>query len=103
MKADAIAREYSEKLRSTLGSHIREIILFGSRAGGEQKKYSDYDVLMVVDKRDKSLLETVVNIEVGILDSYDRLIGSIVYEPFEWERKQHSPMGMNIQRDGIKL
>ena len=103
MIADSIAKEYSEKVRTALGAQVREIILFGSRARGEQKKYSDYDVLIIVDKRDKSLLDTVVNIEVDILDSYDRLIGSIVYEPIEWERKQHSPLGMNIRRDGITL
>ena len=103
MKPDAIAREYSEKVRSALGSRVRDIILFGSRARGDFKEYSDYDMLLVVDKRDKSLLNAVVDIEVGILDTHDRLVGSIVFEPEEWERKKQSPLGMNLRKDGTRL
>jgi uncharacterized protein len=103
MKADAIAEEYSRKVRAALGERIRDIILFGSRARGDFKVFSDYDMLLVVDKRDKSLLNAVVDIEVGILDTYDQLVGSIVFEPEEWERKKQSPLGMNIRKDGTRL
>jgi predicted nucleotidyltransferase len=80
MKADAIAREYSEKVRSALGSRVRDIILFGSRARGDNTEWSDYDMLLVVDKKDKALRNVVTDIEVGILDSHDRLVGSIIFE-----------------------
>jgi predicted nucleotidyltransferase len=103
VETDRVAVEYSERIRAALGDHIQEIILFGSRARRDNKEYSDYDILIVVDKRDKSLLDTVVTIEVGILDTYDRLVGSIVYEPCEWERKKQSPLGMNIRKDGVQL
>ena len=103
MKADAIAREYSEKVRSALGSHIREIILFGSRARGEQKKYSDYDVLIVVDKRDREIVKTIRKIAVGILDEHERLIGNIVYDVDEWERKKTFPLGINIKKEGLRM
>ena len=103
MKADAIAHEYSEKVRSALGSHIREIILFGSRARGEQKKYSDYDMLIVVDKRDREIVKTIRKIAVDILDEHERLIGNIVYDAEEWERKKTFPLGINIDREGVRM
>jgi predicted nucleotidyltransferase len=103
MEPDTIAREYSRKVRSALGSRVRDIVLFGSRARGDHKKYSDYDMLLIVDKRDKVLQDVVIDIEVGILDTYERLVGSIVYEPDEWEKKKYSPLGMNIGKDGIRL
>ena len=103
MHADAIAQEYSKKVRTALGPRIKDIILFGSRARGRCKEFSDYDMMIIVDKRDKSLLETVVTIEVDILDKYERLVGSIVYEQGEWERKRQSPLGMNIKKDGVRL
>lgn len=103
VETDRVAVEYSERLRAALGNRIRDIILFGSRARGEQKKYSDYDFLIVVDRRDRLLLDVIVEIEVSILDEYERLIGSIVYESEEWERKKNFPLGMNICADGIPL
>lgn len=103
MTVDPIAKEYSERVRSALGSHIREIILFGSRARGEQKKYSDYDVLIVVDKRDREIVKTIRKIAVGILDEHERLIGNIVYDVDEWEKKKTFPLGINIKREGVRM
>ncbi len=103
MIADTIAKEYSEKVRSALGSQVQEIILFGSRARGEQKKYSDYDVLIVVNKRDRKIVKKIRKIAVGILDVHERLIGNIVYDAEEWERKKTFPLGININREGIRL
>ena len=103
MIADSIAKEYSEKVRTALGAQVREIILFGSRARGEQKKYSDYDVLIVVNKRDREIVKKIRKIAVGILDEHERLIGNIVYDVEEWERKKAYPLGININREGIRL
>ena len=103
IEVDSVVKEYSDRLRSTLGDRIREIILFGSRARGDNKEFSDYDVLIIVDKRDRPILDTIVDIEVSILDDHERLIGSIVYEPEEWERKKNYPLGWNIRKDGIPL
>ncbi len=103
MIADPIAIEYSKKVRSALGSHVREIILFGSRARGEQKEYSDYDVLIVVNKRDREIVKKIRKIAVGVLDKHERLIGNIVYDAEEWERKKAFPLGINIYREGVRL
>lgn len=103
MKADAIAREYSEKVRAALGDRIREIFLFGSRARGKQKKYSDYDMLIVVDKRDREIVKKIRKIAVEILDEHERLIGNVVYDAEEWERKKTFPLGVNILREGVRM
>jgi uncharacterized protein len=103
MAADPIAEEYSRKVRAALGDRIREIILFGSRARGEQKKYSDYDMLIVVDKRDREIVKNIRKIAVGILDEHERLIGNIIYDAEEWESKKTFPLGINIQREGIRM
>jgi predicted nucleotidyltransferase len=100
---DTVATDYSDRIRAALGNRVRDIILFGSRARGDNKEYSDYDMLLIVDKRDKILRDIVVDIEVGILDTHERLVGSIVYESAEWERKKRSPLGRNIQREGMRL
>lgn len=102
MMTDPVSHEYSTKVRAALGNRVKDIILFGSRARGDHKEYSDYDML-IVDRRDKALRDIVVDIEVGILDTHERLVGSIVYESAEWEMKKNSPLGSTILREGICL
>ena len=103
IQADPVAREYSTKVRAALGDRIREIILFGSRARGEQKKYSDYDMLIVVDNRDREIVKKIRKIAVEILDEHERLIGNVVYDAEEWERKKTFPFGVNILREGVRM
>ncbi len=103
MKPDAIAQEYSKKVRSALGSRVRDIILFGSRARGDYREWSDYDVLIIVDKRDREIVKAIRKMAVQILDEHDRLVGNIIYDTREWERKKRYSLGRNIQREGIRI
>ena len=40
---------------------IKSIALFGSRATGKAKKDSDYDVFIMVDKSDRNLIDTILD------------------------------------------
>ena len=51
--------EVTRKLVEAL--HPLKIILFGSYAYGQPHKYSDLDIMVVVDRRDKSEYELAVN------------------------------------------
>ncbi len=48
MKAVDIGKDLKKLLINHLGSEIEKIILFGSRARGEAKRYSDYDFLIIL-------------------------------------------------------
>ena len=37
-------------LKNHYGDSIKDIVLFGSQAWGDSNKYSDYDILIVLDK-----------------------------------------------------
>ena len=69
-KQSQIVIEFAKRIRKRLGGRVREIILFGSHARGSARHDSDYDFVIVVDKRDKNLREAVIDIEADILDEY---------------------------------
>ena len=100
---DAIAREFSELIKTSLKSRIKKIILYGSRARGDFSKCSDYDFLIVVDKRDEKVREQILHIEVEMLDKYNTLFASIVCDEKEWEKESRFPLGINIAKEGIAL
>lgn len=100
---DKISQEFANSVRRKLGNHVKEIILFGSRARGEFTEGSDYDILIIVDKRERQIQEMVLDESAEIMDKYDALIGYIVCDEDEWEKKKKFPIGLNILKEGIKI
>ena len=102
-QADKISQEFANNLRKKLRNHVKEIILFGSRARGDFTKGSDYDILIVLDERKKAYEKVLLEIGVDFLNKYDVLIGDIIYDEKEWERRKQYPLGLNIMKEGIEL
>ena len=94
---------YSRRLRETLGDNIKKIILFGSRARGDFHEGSDYDFVIVVERKDKNVREKISDVAVEFLDRYDELSANIVFDEHEWKRQQGFPLGINIEREGLHL
>ncbi len=94
---------FSSTMRKVLSDHLIAIILFGSRARGDAKEYSDYDFLIIVDKKSNDIKEKILDVEVDTLDRFDRLTSSLVWEEKDWNFKKKFPIGINILRDGILL
>ena len=100
---DKIAVEFTEIVRNKLKDRLKKIILFGSHARGDFTEGSDFDVLIVVDERGKGIQEVVLDSCVEIMNKYYALIGCIVCDEREWERKKKFPIGLNILKEGIEL
>jgi len=47
-KRDKILQEAKTRLAAAFGDKIKDVILFGSRAWGKPKPWSDYDMVVVV-------------------------------------------------------
>ncbi|MBI2472716.1 MAG: nucleotidyltransferase domain-containing protein [Planctomycetes bacterium] len=101
--ADKISQEFANNVRRKLGKHVKEIILFGSRARGDFTEGSDYDFLIVVDKRRKTDENILLSLGVEFLDKYEALIAEILCDEKEWENKKRFPIGLNILKEGIEI
>jgi predicted nucleotidyltransferase len=100
---DKIPQQFAQLVRQKLQHHLKKMILFGSQARGDFTAHSDYDVLVIVDQRDKQIQDSVLDASVEIMDRYYALVGSIVCDEEEWERKKYFPIGLNILEEGIEL
>jgi predicted nucleotidyltransferase len=96
-------KEFAKIIKKRLKNHLKKIVLFGSYARGEFREDSDYDILVIVDKKEKLIQDIILDACVEIMDNYYELIGCIVCDEKEWEIKQRFPIGLNILKEGIKL
>ncbi len=84
-----------------------EITLFGSRARGDEKKYSDWDLLILTNypvsfKEEQRFRHNLYDLELEL--ELEEVFSSFVYYKKDWDTKQSvTPLFENILEDGIKL
>jgi uncharacterized protein len=83
-----------------------EVILYGSRARGDNKRDSDWDVMILLNRKnvDKKIEQTFrhhlldVELEIGVP------ISVFVYSKSEWEGKYSiTPLFKSIKKEGISI
>lgn len=84
---------------------ILKLILFGSRARGTQRPDSDYDLLLVVDRKEDALLDALYESVMDVLLAHGRLVSLKVYVKSEFERLQalHTPFMTHIDEEGLPI
>ena len=97
------AIRYAASIRRVLGEHIREIRLFGSQARGDASSASDYDFLIVLDRKDRATRDKIRDVGVQMMNECDQLFAALVYQENEWDIIRNTPLGWNIQEEGVAL
>ncbi len=99
-----ILAELKARLREFYGEKLVKLMLFGSRARGDNDPDSDIDVLVVLDISANELNDLVypTGIVEGILDRYDRVV-SIVEVDIGRFGTWKSPLMINVRREGVQV
>jgi len=101
---DPVVREFLGQI-SPLVPQIERIILFGSRARGDAKPYSDYDILIVVREKKRPLVDALYQAVMEVLYRTERLVSLKIYRDSDFERfvSLPTPFMANVLRDGVTL
>jgi len=100
---DELINLFADTLRKLLGSRLKQIILFGSRARGDFSPDSDYDLLIVVDEVTPDIKEMINEVSSDFLYEYDRVFATIPVAENMFKTSIYNPLYMNVQREGINL
>lgn len=98
-----VLKTFKESLVHSLGESLQEIILFGSRARGDENPDSDFDMLVIADGEKDELKKQVREAEWVCMERFNALVSSIIYTPEIWETAKESPLGWNIRREGKRV
>ena len=98
---DALAIRFARKLKERLGNRLLDVILFGSRARGDFREDSDYDLLAVVDVMDAEVNDVIDDLAGEFLYEYDRLFPVVAVPQARYDRETLNPLFMNVKKEGV--
>ncbi len=102
-KNDKILELFLTELRKNLGTHCKEIILFGSRARGDNEAQSDYDCLVFLDTATPELKNTVDEVAGEFLYSHNALFSVFCIEESKKKDLEYDPFYINARKEGIAV
>ena len=100
----ALASFIGETLSKTAPGKSRAI-LFGSRARGDARPDSDWDVLILLDK-DRITRSDMDEVSYPVCEfgwGADMMVNPIMYTIRDWDARRGTPFYKNVMRDGIPL
>ncbi len=104
LNCDGITERFMDLLKPLKGN-IKEVYLFGSRCRDDWRPDSDYDFLIIVDKKERDVISRLYDAVMDILLDTGRLISLKVFSLSEFNRLKSipSPFICNVLNDGVRL
>ena len=100
-------KEFKQRLLSNYPNRIKQVTLFGSRAIGGAQEMSDYDVFIMVDRKEKQITDKIFDLAYDIYAASDLTvdISPVIMseEYFQNRLSQERRIAMDIETQGIAL
>jgi uncharacterized protein len=100
---DPVLRRFRTALDGVYGERIERVVLYGSRARGDARPDSDYDVaVFFTDLTDRwEEIDRIVEIETDILWETGAIINALPFRADAYQER--TPLMHELRREGIDL
>lgn len=100
---DKIISLFSEEIKLRLAGRLKKVILFGSKARGDDKPGSDYDCLAVVDEVTHEVKNTIDDIAGELLFNHNAVFSIFPISENAYLQRPFDPFLNNIRHEGVVL
>ncbi len=99
-------KEFLSQLKNVVLSHDdkAQVILYGSRARGDYKKDSDWDILVLTEKETNYIFQRKIRDEITYIElKYTIPLSTIIMNRDKWEELEITSLYKNVTAEGRKL
>ena len=98
-------RRFVSNVKKKLKKHLLEIKIFGSKVRGDFSQDSDIDILIVLIKRDKKLIDSIYDILLDVELEYDSKISLTIFSHSEYQQNlsAHTPFVQSLNNEAVML
>jgi predicted nucleotidyltransferase len=99
-------KEFLEKIKQAVLTidDKAQIILFGSRARGDARKDSDWDILIVTDKQVEVDLQNNIHSRMYDVElEYLQPVSTIILDRLHWSKMSITGFYENVMKEGVVL
>lgn len=94
---------FRQEMRKCFGDRLKRIVLFGSRARGDNTPDSDYDCLVILDEVSPSVKAIIDEIAGDFLFRYNVVLSILPKTEEEIHDQPYNPFLKNAFQEGIVL
>ena len=100
---DPVLKQLSDALHEMYGVRLERVVLFGSRARGDARPDSDYDVAVFLREYSDRWAESdrIPDVTTKILEETGAFIHAMPYRASQYNER--SPLMHEIRREGLEL
>ena len=81
-----------------------QVILFGSRARGDNRRDSDWDFLILMDREVTAALKDEIRERLYEIElETGEVISTIIHQKEEWEERTVTPIHQIIEEEGVEV
>ncbi|MBI2802986.1 MAG: nucleotidyltransferase domain-containing protein [Gammaproteobacteria bacterium] len=101
--SDPLLQQFRTVLDETYGARLERVVLYGSRARGDARPDSDYDVAVFLKSLSDrwSELDRLADIETDFLYETGAVINAIPFQAGSY--RERTPLMHEIRREGLDL
>jgi predicted nucleotidyltransferase len=100
---DPVLVRFRKALGAMYGDRLERVVLYGSRARGDARRESDYDVAVFLRDMDDRFAELyrLADLSTEILDETGEFVHAMAYRAGSYEER--TPLMLGIRTDGVDL
>ena len=104
-KEQIVVKKFKQQLQEKIGDHLIMMFLFGSKARGDYHKNSDIDVMVIIKKSNRQIINEIYNLAFDLMLETSIYLSIKIFDAAEYQKLNALPtvFMQKVRQEAIKV